>query len=274
MGYRRKFHACVVILLSLYVATPVWADDTPLGEVVRDKYGGIIRGDVKQKKLALVFTGDERGESTGPILDALKEREIKAGLFVTGNFVRDAKLRPLLKRAIAEGHYVGPHSDSHALYCSWEDREKSLVTREFFVDDLNKNVDALRELGALGRERAKLFIPPYEWFNRDQVRWCEELDVTLINFTPGSGSNRDYAPEGDRVFVPSRKIYEDILAYEKKDPHGLNGFILLLHLGSGRRDPFHPLLGELCDALVERGYQFVRVDELVGKGKGSRAVEQ
>jgi hypothetical protein len=89
--------------------------------------------------------------------------------------------------------------------------------------------------------------------------------VTLINFTPGSGSNRDYAPEGDRRFVPSRTIYDDILAYERNDPHGLNGFILLLHLGSGRKDPFHPRLGLLCDALAKRGYEFVRVDKLCGR---------
>jgi hypothetical protein len=87
--------------------------------------------------------------------------------------------------------------------------------------------------------------------------------VTLINFTPGSGSNRDYAPEGDRHFVPSRRIYDGILAYEQKDPHGLNGFLLLLHLGSGRKDPFHPLLGPLCDELARRGYRFERVGELL-----------
>ena len=94
-------------------------------------------------------------------------------------------------------------------------------------------------------------------------RWARGLGVTLINFTPGSGSNRDYAPEGDRNFLPSRKVFDDILAYEKRDPNGLNGFVLLLHLGSGRKDPFHPLLGPLCDELRERGYGFIRVDELL-----------
>ena len=89
------------------------------------------------------------------------------------------------------------------------------------------------------------------------------MGVGLINFTPGSGSNRDYAPEGDRVFVPSQRILDDLLAYEQKDPHGLNGFLLLLHLGSGRRDPFHSQLGKLCDELAKRGYEFARVDELL-----------
>jgi hypothetical protein len=50
---------------------------------------------------------------------------------------------------------------------------------------------------------------------------------------------------------------------EHKDPHGLNGFILLMHLGSGRKDPLHRLLGPLCDRLLERGYKFERVDALL-----------
>jgi peptidoglycan/xylan/chitin deacetylase (PgdA/CDA1 family) len=168
----------------------------------------------------------------------------------------------VLRRAVAEGHYVGPHSDSHPLYCAWNDRDKTLVTEAFFKRDLSTNIAQLRRIGALAGEESVLFIPPFEWYNRDQVRWSRDLGATLINFTPGSGSNRDYAPEGDVRFVPARTIYADVLAYEKKDVHGLNGFILLLHLGSGRNDPFHPLVGPLCDELSKRGYQFVRIDEL------------
>lgn len=264
----------IIVAVSLAPSTFAATAQVPSSSsdrVVRDKYGAIIRGDVTAKKLSLVFTGDERGESTPHILDALKKRKVKAALFVTGNFVRDVKLRPLLKQAIDEGHYVGPHSDSHPLYCSWDDRDKSLVSQEFFTSDLEKNISALEKLGAFRGRMPRLFIPPYEWFNRDQVGWCKPLNVTLINFTPGSGSNRDYAPEGDRHFVSSQRIYDDILAYDKKDPHGLNGFVLLLHLGSGRKDPFHPLLGPLCEELTRRGYSFVRVDELLGEEK--RAVE-
>lgn len=259
-----------LVIFAAGLATATTTRTQASEPVERDVYGAIIRGDVAEKKLALVFTGDERGESTGPILDTLRERGIKVGLFVTGNFVRDARLRPFLKRALQEGHYVGPHSDSHPLYCPWDDRERSLVTEEFFSNDLNKNIKALRDLGALGESQPVLFIPPYEWFNRDQVQWSERRGATLINFTPGSRSNRDYAPEGDKAFAPSRQIYDDILAYEKRDPHGLNGYVMLLHLGSGRKDPFHKLLGKLCDELTNRGYSFVRVDRLLAEAGRDR----
>ena len=41
------------------------------------------------------------------------------------------------------------------------------------------------------------------------------MDVLLVNFSPGSGSNRDGAPEGHKSFVPSRKIVDDAM-----DIHG------------------------------------------------------
>lgn len=240
-----------------------YAQTTPADHLVREKQGAIIRGDVNTKKLALIFTGDTFAESMEPILDTLKRRNIKAGFFVTGNFVRNENFRPLLKRAIAEGHYLGPHSDTHPLYAPWDNRDKTLVTEAFFKQDLKNNIASLAAIGALTRKQPVFFIPPYEYYNRDQVRWAHDLGVTIFNFTPGSGSNRDYMREDEPRFASSQKIYDDILAYERKDPHGLNGYILLLHLGSGRKDPFHTKLGPLCDELTKRGYGFERIDQLL-----------
>ena len=139
------------------------------------------------------------------------------------------------------------------------------MTEAFFKADLQKNIDDLRALGALrDAGTAGLLHPALRVVQRrpDPLgarRWAS----LLFNFTPGSGSNRDYAPEGHKSFVPSTKLVDDILAYEHKDPHGLNGFLLLLHLGSQRKDKVHPHLGRLLDELAARGYAFVRVDEML-----------
>jgi len=254
----------ISICLGFFPAfSALYAEQLQRGRLVSDRYGALVRGDVSQRALALVFTGDVYGEGTSSILDALSERNLKAAFFVTGNYLRQPALRKLAERAICEGHYIGPHSDMHPLYCSWDDRMKTLVTEKFFREDLRKNIVELKKLGELQGKQPLLFVPPYEWYNRDQVDWCHAIGVTLISFTPGSGSNRDYAREGDRRFVSSRTIYNDILAYERNAPHGLNGFILLLHLGSGRKDAFHPFVGPLCDELLRRGYRIVRIDELL-----------
>ena len=226
--------------------------------------GGVTRGDPSRKQLALIFTGGDFGEGAGHILDVLARRNVKASFFVTGDFIRKPELVPHLQRMVRDGHYLGPHSDSHALYAPWDDRKKTLVTEEFFKSDLQKNIDDLRALGALrDPDRPVCFIPPYEWYNENQARWSREMGVLLFNFTPGSGSNRDWAPENHKSFAPSQRIFDDILAYERKDPHGLNGFILLLHLGSERRDKMHLLLEPLVEELQKRGYDFVRIDELL-----------
>ncbi len=225
--------------------------------------GGIIRGDVTQKKLALIFTGGDYGEGTTCILDALQQAGVKASFFVTGQYLAKAEHAPLLRRMVADGHYVGPHSAAHLLYCPWEDRSRTLVTEEQFAADLQKNIADLQQWGALRRRGPVYFIPPYEWFNAQHVEWARTRGVVLFNFTPGSGSNRDWIPEGERGFVSSQAILQGILDYERRDPHGLNGFLLLLHLGSLRQDKMHEHVTPLIAELTRRGYTFVRVDELL-----------
>jgi peptidoglycan/xylan/chitin deacetylase (PgdA/CDA1 family) len=66
-------------------------------------------------------------------------------------------------------------------------------------------------------------------------------------------------------YLPSEKIYQSIMDYERKDPSGLNGFILLIHIGTDprRTDKFYSRIDELIDELKKKGYQFVRVDEML-----------
>jgi peptidoglycan/xylan/chitin deacetylase (PgdA/CDA1 family) len=224
-------------------------------------HGALIRGDRASKRIALVFTGGAHGEGTAPILDALRELKLKASFFVTGDYLGGSEQRELVPRMVAEGHYVGPHSHAHPLYCSWEDRAQTLVSRAEFVADLERNTRDLRSLGALPAGQRVYFIPPYEWYNEDQVRWSRALGVTLFNFTPGSGSNRDWIPESDPKWTSSSAICRNVLEFEATRGDGLNGFIMLLHLGSQRNDKMHAHVGPLLEALVARGYRFVRIDQ-------------
>jgi len=239
-------------------ATPV----QPRAEWTLD-HGGIVRGDASRRRITLIFTGGEHGEGTGFILDTLSEAGVKAAFFVTGDYIAKHEYHAHLRRIVANGHYLGPHSDSHPLYCPWEDRELTLVTREFFERDLRKNIADLRRFGAMPDGEPIYFIPPYEWYNADQVQWARAMGITLFNFTPGSGSNRDWIPESHAKFVSSERILRDVLAFERKEPRGLNGFLLLLHLGSQRAGKMHLKLPELIAELRERGYEFVGLDEML-----------
>ncbi len=193
------------------------------------------------------------------ILRACKDRNVPASFFVTGDFLR---LHPdAAKSIVAAGSLLGPHGDQHLLYCDWDDRAKTLVTQEQFMADLKKN---LHDLKAIGAKPSPYLVPPFEWYNEEQVEWSKQFGLTLINFTPGSGSNRDYIPENDPKFTSSEKLVEGILKYESTSAHGLNGFILLLHAGSKRQDKMHDHLDSLLEAIQQRGYQFVSLEQLVG----------
>jgi endoglucanase len=227
-------------------------------------HGGIVRGPRDSKRIALIFTGGSFGEGTETILDALQARRVKGSFFVTGDFLRNPEHQACLRRIVAQGHYLGPHSDKHPLYCPWEDRSRTLVTEEAFRSDLEKNRSDLSKYGPR-REQMRFFIPPYEWYNESIVEWTRRMGLVLFNFTAGSHSNADYVSDNDKAYMSSAKIYESIFNFETTQPDGLNGFLLLLHLGSGpgRTDKMHPYVGKLVDELKKRGYEFIRVDEML-----------
>ncbi len=268
-AYRPSFMVLIVSSLGGCLATTpphdIGGPAAPNAAFTYD-HGGIVRGDRSRRRIALIFTGGDYGDGAESVLGTLGKLHVRAGIFVTGDFIRKSEYVPFLKRAVAEGHYVGPHSDRHLLYAPWEDREKSLVTEEAFTQDLRKNIEDLKAIGALKGGGHVYFIPPFEWYNNDQARWAASMGVTVFNFSPGSGSNRDYLPESDPRFVSSKQIYDDILAYERKDPAGLNGYMLLLHIGADRRDKMYLLLEPLVKELRFRGYTFIRIDEMLRGG--------
>jgi endoglucanase len=225
--------------------------------------GGVVRGDIQKKGLALVFTGDSFAEGGDVILDALAARRVKASFFLTGNFLRNPQFASLVRRIVGEGHYLGPHSDRHLLYLSWT-QNRLLVGKEEFIRDVQDN---LREIAGFGVDlaRVKYWIPAYEHYNETVVQWSRELGLTLINYSPGTLSTTDYTGEGEKNFRSSQAIYNSILKKEKEDPNGLNGFILLLHIGAGdgRKDKFHLHLPKLLDYFKEKNYKLFRVDELL-----------
>lgn len=226
--------------------------------------GGIVRGPTDGRRIALVFTGHEFAEGGDTILDALARHRARGSFFLTGAFLRDPAKAPLVRRIVREGHYVGPHSDGHLLYCPWTGPKTTLVSRRTFARDLERNLAALESFGVPRRD-IRHFLPPYEWYNADIARWTVELGLTLVCFTPGTRSNADYTEDGAPQFVSSQTILESILTKEREDPNGLNGFLLLLHVGAGpgRTDKFHLRFDELLGTLAARGYSFVRVDTLL-----------
>lgn len=123
----------------------------------------------------------------------------------------------------------------------------------------------MRSFG-ISEKDAPYFLPPYEWYNRKVSQWTEEMRLTLINFSPGTRSAADYTyPELGASYRSTEEIYKSIIDKATTDSNGLNGFILLLHIGTDARrtDKFYFRLEELIRELKSQGYEFVSLKELL-----------
>lgn len=212
-----------------------------------------------------MFTGDEFADGGQIIADILKKNNIKASFFLTGNFYRKEEFSQIIKRLKNEDHYLGPHSDKHLLYADWNNRDSLLLTKKKFMRDLNKNYKRMAAFN-IKKEDAVYFIPPYEWYNKSIVNWTKALGLVLVNFSPGTRSAADYTFPGMNGYRSSEEIYQSIMTCEQQDAHGLNGFILLTHIGTDQRrtDKFYNKLDSLINNLTNKGYSFVRIDQLLG----------
>ena len=215
--------------------------------------GGIIRTDPSVKHIDFVFTAADKADGAGKIISTLKRFNIKGGFFFTGEFF---EMYPdVVRRLVAEGHYVGSHSYGHLLYAPWDKRDSMLVTKHEFEEDIFKSYKVLREFGI---KYAPYFIPPYEHYNQTISSWARQLGLQVINYTPGTLTNGDYTTPEMKRYFSNKEILSKIWEYERTDPNGLNGHIMLIHLGTdpARTDKFYDRLPGLIRELRRKGYSF------------------
>jgi len=224
--------------------------------------GGIVRTDPSRKEISLVFTADTYADGAGTVIRTLRKRGIKASFFFTGRFY---DMYPeLIDALVAEGHYVGTHSDGHLLYMPWENRDSLLVSREEFTEDMLR---AYRKMASHGivRTAAPYFIPPYEYYNAEVASWARSMGLQVVNFTSGTGTNADYTTPDMASYRSSREILDRLFEYESRS--SLNGHILLVHFGTdpARTDKFYDRLDYVIRRLEKLGYRFRRIDEAVSE---------
>ncbi|HTY37179.1 MAG TPA: cellulase, partial [Bacteroidota bacterium] len=131
-----------------------------------------------------------------------------------------------------------------------------------FLVDLKSCYAELKRFG-ISERSARFFLPPYEWYNDSITAWSRQLGLTLVNFTPGTYSNADWTyPELGNQYLGSDSIFARILRYESSRTDGLNGFILLTHIGTDarRKDKFYFRLDDLITILERKGYRFTLLD--------------
>lgn len=266
-----NFSYTILLFLYLIIFTPSCSDsskklDSEIEPCTQFDciQGAIVRGDSTRKNLALIFSGDTFADGGDHIQSVLTEYDIKASFFFTGNFYRNPEFLDLIINLNDEEHYLGAHSDRHLLYNDWENRDSLLVTYSEFTEDVTNNYKEMEKIG-IKKKVTEYYLPPYEWYNSTIASWTDSLELQLINMTYGTLSHADYTTPEMSNYRDSDEIFENIIEYESKNQNGLNGFMLLIHIGTDpkRTDKFYLKLEQLITEIRSKQYEFVRVDELL-----------
>lgn len=199
------------------------------------KDGVVISGSTDSKKIALTFDDGPHPSKTGRILDLLKEYNIHATFFVIGQNV--AAYPDVVLREIEEGHEIGNHTYSHkSLYrCKKETVENEIISTEEILID---------KTGCIPH----VFRPPEGAYTGDILDVAGRMNYDVILWTIDT---RDWAK------ASTDQIVSAVLGKVK------NGSIILMHdftiSGTHTLDALKILIPKLLDM----GYEFVTVSELI-----------
>lgn len=188
------------------------------------------KGESTTKDIYLTMDCGFDNEHTGPILDILKEKNVKATFFVTSIFY-DA--RPdLIKRMIDEGHRIGCHSVTHRNM-----PELDLETQK------NEIMDVVDKLKKDYNYDCRLFRFPEGMFSDQSLALVDNLGMKSVFW---SYAYNDFS----QTQPPVQESYEKAVKYLHP------GAIYLLHASSSTNRAF---LADWIDATRAAGYEFAGV---------------
>src|SRR3569833_2998344 len=185
------------------------------------------------KRVALTFDDGPNPDATPRILDALKERGVKATFFILG---RHADQWPDLARRVAdEGHAIGNHG--------WSHRKLHFKSPAYVRDDLTRGTKSIEAACGV---HPKLFRAPHGFRSPWVNAIAGSLGQRAVGWTLG-------------VWDSDRPGVEAIV--DRTVNGAKPGSILLLHDGDGydpRGDRVQTAraVPEIVDRLHAQGYQF------------------
>jgi len=229
------------------------------------------RGDRSLRSVALTFDGGSADNSAPSILDVLRNEGVRTTIFLTGQFIR--KYPDIVRQIAGDGHEVGNHTFSHPHLTTFAENRKHDtrpgITRELLQRELIKT-DSLF-YAVTGARMKKYWRAPFGEQNKTIRTWAAEIGYRHIGWTQnnGSGGNMDtrdwVSDESSELYLTGDEIRERLLAFERDDPHGANGAIILMHLGSDRKDDFAAqTLPAIIHDFTNRGYAVGTVTEILG----------
>jgi peptidoglycan/xylan/chitin deacetylase (PgdA/CDA1 family) len=229
-------------------------------------------GSTDKKLIALTFDGGSFANISIDILDTLKSRHVKATMFVTGEFIR--KHSDIVKLIVSNGHEVGNHTATHPHLTSWVETRKQETLPSMTADVLrNELFTANRIFRKLtGTDMPPFWRAPYGEKNREICQWAQQAGYLHIGWKQArlwkhNFDTNDWVPDPETPgYYTPQETFEKFMTLADMQPYGMNGAIILMHLGTIRKkkeQQVHLVLGSIIDALRAKGYEFVPISVLL-----------
>lgn len=223
----------------------------------------LTRGPLGEREVFLTFDGGSTANVTASILDILKREGVHATVFLTGEYIQ--RYPDLTRRIASEGHVVGNHTFSHPHLTtySFDARQRTLagVTREFLRGQLQRTRDAFALV--TGSSMSHLWRAPFGEFNAQILSWAQAEGYRHVCWTPHLDTLDWVASQTNPLFKTPQQILQGVLRRDQSDPRGLDGGIVLMHLGTEREAGMEAdrILPDLIQSLRAKGYRFGTVGE-------------
>ncbi len=201
------------------------------------KYNTSYVGSNTEKVIYLTFDAGYENGNTEPILDALKKHNVTATFFVVGHYLESAP--ELVKRMVAEGHFVGNHTYHHL-------DMSSISSRESFEKEMKDVEDKFQEI--TGTQLTRFYRPPQGKYNTKNLEMAKEMGYHTFFWSLAYVDwYQDKQPSKEEAF---KKLLGRIHP----------GAIVLLHSTSKTNGE---ILDELLTKWEEMGYTFRTLEDFI-----------
>lgn len=193
------------------------------------------------KQVFLTFDDGPSKKVTIPILDLLREKNIKATFFVLGSRV---ELYPeIVKRAYDEGHYIANHGYSHKYSQIYHSASSVL-------DEYNKTNEAVKNAIKNQQYNTNIFRFPggsvgskYQQIKADAKELLRENNIATVDWNALTGDTEGLKKE------------EELFNRLKETCQNKTSVVILMH-DSGDKSYTYTALPQIIEYLKQEGYEF------------------
>ena len=237
IGLRRRKSLIIIIALALFTSLFIWTQrDAVISVFSNEKPTALSKGNEDEPAIALTFNISWGEERVLDILDQLKNENVQATFFVSGEW---AERHPKILEQISEGeHELGMMGY----------RYKSYLDQE--IEQVRKDLLYARDIfNKLGYEDVNLLRTPSGHFNEEVMELAESLDFDVIHWNINPN---DWENPGTSVIVD--KVMKDTS----------NGDIILFHASDAAKQTADALK-TILPGLKNKGFQPVKMSELINQ---------